>query len=172
MNPNDTQVAGTHYRSSFQHWDLVVQLKLGYFEGQVTKYVTRHRSKNGRQDLDKATHFLMKLVSIVGASAWTADHKYPTEQLLAEYAEANRLLPQEVKVIRFVTGWVTLGHLKIAQHALQQLVQECYEPAPGLPWPKAVQDIVDGDAMRDPAVRAARARDDGGPGPEYVNQDR
>lgn len=61
---NDTQVAGTHYRSAIQHWDFVAARGLGYFEGQVTKYLTRWRKKNGAQDLQKARHFLAKLIEL------------------------------------------------------------------------------------------------------------
>jgi hypothetical protein len=61
---NETQVAGTHYRSAIQHWDFVAARGLGYFEGQVTKYLTRWRKKNGVQDLQKARHFLAKLLEL------------------------------------------------------------------------------------------------------------
>ena len=59
---NETQVAGEHYRTPIQHWDYVLANDLGYFEGQITKYVTRWRKKNGLEDLHKARHFLDKLI--------------------------------------------------------------------------------------------------------------
>ena len=59
---NEIQVAGDHYRTPTQHWDYVIANDLGYFEGQITKYVTRWRKKNGLQDLHKARHFLEKLI--------------------------------------------------------------------------------------------------------------
>lgn len=59
---NEIQVAGDHYRTPIQHWDYVLANDLGYFEGQITKYVTRWRKKNGLQDLHKARHFLEKLI--------------------------------------------------------------------------------------------------------------
>jgi len=62
VRANDTQVAGDHYRTPIQHWDYVLANDLGYFEGQITKYVTRWRKKNGVQDLRKALHFLEKLI--------------------------------------------------------------------------------------------------------------
>ena len=64
---NDTQVAGDHYRTPIQHWDYVIANDLGYFEGQITKYVTRWRKKNGVQDLHKARHFLQKLIEVAEA---------------------------------------------------------------------------------------------------------
>lgn len=64
MNANDKQVGGQHYKSSIQHWDYVAANGLGYFEGQITKYVTRWRSKGGIEDLRKARHFLDKLIEL------------------------------------------------------------------------------------------------------------
>lgn len=61
---NKRQVAGTHYQTptGYQHWDMVIDHNLNYFEGQITKYVMRCRSKNGVQDLQKALHFIEKYI--------------------------------------------------------------------------------------------------------------
>lgn len=63
-NANDRQVAGLHYRTEIQHWDYVVANDLNYFEGQATKYITRCRRKNGKQDIEKAIHFLEKYLEV------------------------------------------------------------------------------------------------------------
>ena len=67
MGANDRQVGGQHYNTPIQHWDYVVANGLGYFEGQITKYVTRWRRKNGLEDLEKARHFLDKLIEVANA---------------------------------------------------------------------------------------------------------
>lgn len=64
MGANDEQVGGAHYNKPIQHWDYVVAQGLGYFEGQITKYVSRWRDKNGLEDLRKARHFLDKLIEV------------------------------------------------------------------------------------------------------------
>lgn len=61
---NDYQVAGIHYRTPIQHWDFVAANDLDYFQGQITKYVTRWRKKNGIDDLYKARHFLQKYIEL------------------------------------------------------------------------------------------------------------
>lgn len=61
---NDRQVGGAHYAKPIQHWDYVVAQGLGYFEGQITKYVSRWRDKGGIEDLRKARHFLDKLIEV------------------------------------------------------------------------------------------------------------
>jgi len=61
---NLRQVGGQHYKTIIEHWDYVVANDLNYFEGQITKYVTRARKKNGLEDLLKAKHFLEKYMEV------------------------------------------------------------------------------------------------------------
>lgn len=52
-----------HYQKQpIQVWDFVLRNKLGFLEGNVIKYVTRHKDKNGLADLHKAKHYLDKLI--------------------------------------------------------------------------------------------------------------
>tara|TARA_R110002020_G_scaffold406973_2_gene617084 strand:+ start:443 stop:700 length:258 start_codon:yes stop_codon:yes gene_type:complete len=64
MAANDKQIGGLHYDQPIQHWDYVVANNIPYLEAQVIKYVSRWRRKNGMQDLDKAQHFLEKLIEV------------------------------------------------------------------------------------------------------------
>ena len=65
MAANDRQVGGKHYSAELQHWDYVYANDLDYFQGQITKYVTRWKRKNGIDDLLKAQHFLEKYIELV-----------------------------------------------------------------------------------------------------------
>ena len=68
MNANEAQVGGEHYRgTAIQPWDFIVSNGLGYLEGNVVKYVCRWRKKNGVQDLEKAAHYLAKLIEVAKA---------------------------------------------------------------------------------------------------------
>jgi len=62
---NMRQVGGEHYKGVIQHWDYAISQEMPYLEGQITKYITRWRKKNGLQDLQKAKHFLDKLIECV-----------------------------------------------------------------------------------------------------------
>jgi hypothetical protein len=64
MQANERQVGGEHYRTEIQHWDFVAANELNYFEGQATKYITRCRKKNGKQDIEKAIHYLQKYLEV------------------------------------------------------------------------------------------------------------
>lgn len=69
---NVTQVGGDHYRTQpIQPWDYIAANGLGFFEGNVVKYVSRHRQKGGVEDLRKARHYLDKLIELELANAPT-----------------------------------------------------------------------------------------------------
>lgn len=59
------QVGGSHNKDSpIQPVEYSHANKLGFIEGSVVKYVSRHRQKNGRQDIEKAIHFLKILLDL------------------------------------------------------------------------------------------------------------
>lgn len=63
--PNDMQVGGGHYMTkAIQPWDYIAANNLGYFAGNVVKYVSRYQDKGGVLDLLKAQHYLQKLIEI------------------------------------------------------------------------------------------------------------
>ncbi len=63
MSALDTQVGGDHYKSmTIQPVEYVHANSIGYFEGNVIKYVSRWRAKNGIADLLKARHYLDLLI--------------------------------------------------------------------------------------------------------------
>ena len=65
MNPNDEQVGGRHYiEKAIQPWDYIIANKMGYLEGNIIKYVSRYKEKNGIEDLIKAAHYLDKLIEV------------------------------------------------------------------------------------------------------------
>ena len=54
-----------HYsRRAIEPWDYVAANKLGYFEGNAIKYITRWKDKNGITDIRKAIRFLEKLIEV------------------------------------------------------------------------------------------------------------
>ena len=69
MNADKRQVGGSHYKKDGgeQHWDRVHRLGLNWFAANVTKYVERYKEKNGLQDLEKARHYLDKLIEVEAA---------------------------------------------------------------------------------------------------------
>ena len=63
MSATDEKVGGSHYKDlAIQPIDYIVQNNLGYIEGNIIKYVTRYKNKNGVEDLRKARHYLEMLI--------------------------------------------------------------------------------------------------------------
>jgi hypothetical protein len=63
-DPREKQIGGDHYRSmAIQPADFIHRNKLGWYEGNAVKYICRHASKNGRQDIEKAIHYLELLLA-------------------------------------------------------------------------------------------------------------
>jgi hypothetical protein len=61
------QVGGSHYRDKgIQPIIYIHANDLGFCEGNVVKYVTRWREKNGIADLKKAIHYLELLIELEG----------------------------------------------------------------------------------------------------------
>jgi hypothetical protein len=60
-----TQEGGDHYKKlKIQPVEYIHANGIGYFEGNVIKYVTRWKDKNGVQDLKKARHYLDLLIQL------------------------------------------------------------------------------------------------------------
>jgi hypothetical protein len=65
MSANEIQIAGNHYKAkAIQPWDYIACNELGYFEGNIVKYVSRWKDKGGVEDLRKARHYLDKLIEL------------------------------------------------------------------------------------------------------------
>ena len=64
-NALDVQVDGNHYKDqAIQPVEYIHANGIGYFEGNVIKYVSRWRKKNGIADLEKAKHYIELLIEL------------------------------------------------------------------------------------------------------------
>ena len=65
MSALDTQVGGDHYKDcAIQPVEFITKNNLSFLEGCVIKRVCRHKAKNGKEDLLKATHELQLLIEL------------------------------------------------------------------------------------------------------------
>ena len=63
MSVYDKQIGGSHYKKmKIQPSKFVIENKLLFPEGNVIKYICRHRFKNGKEDLLKAIHFIEMII--------------------------------------------------------------------------------------------------------------
>lgn len=64
-NPLAVQVAGDHYKDlPIQPVEFIHANGIGFFEGNVIKYVSRWRAKGGVKDLEKAKHYIDLLIEL------------------------------------------------------------------------------------------------------------
>ncbi len=65
MSALQNQVNGSHYKDMpIQPVEFIYKNDLDFLQGNVVKYVCRFRSKNGKDDLLKAKHFIEMLIEL------------------------------------------------------------------------------------------------------------
>lgn len=58
FEPLNKQVGGSHYKSlKIQPVEYILANDLGWCEGNIVKYITRWRQKNGLDDIRKVIHY-------------------------------------------------------------------------------------------------------------------
>jgi len=136
MMATEIQVGGTHYLDmKIQLADFILSNAMGHFEGHVIKYVCRHRSKNGVEDLRKARHCLQLIMGspwymalflkIRGAfmySTWG----HSVAITAREFCAANDIGGDEACIIECVWTWNSNGspsNLEAAVEYLDELIE-------------------------------------------------
>lgn len=122
---NEMQVGGTHYAAGYQHWDWVHDVRLGYLEGQVSKYVCRWQKKNGIQDLEKAAHFATKLQEIYLTGKFSKQIISPeiADHHTKMFAHDNALGPREIGICVSLTRWSEARDLQHIRNLIDQLIE-------------------------------------------------
>lgn len=83
MKPSERQEGGEHYDVPIQPTEYILKNKIPFIEGNVIKYVTRHRQKNGAEDILKAIHYLELIL----------EYEYNESNLLQERLRQERTTP-------------------------------------------------------------------------------
>ena len=74
------QPGGSHYKDmAIQPVEFITANDIAYREANVIKYVCRHKAKNGREDLEKAMHYLEMLLE-----SYEDDHREGIRTALIE----------------------------------------------------------------------------------------
>ena len=60
----DQQVGGEHYQLPIQPIEYIHKNGLNFMEGNIVKYATRHKNKNGAEDLRKVIHYAQLLLEL------------------------------------------------------------------------------------------------------------
>lgn len=61
----DVQVGGNHYKKfKIQPIEFIHANDLNFFQGNIIKYATRYKDKNGIEDLKKVKHYVDLLIQL------------------------------------------------------------------------------------------------------------
>lgn len=120
---NAIQIGGDHYRRlDPQPWDLfAVYEEIDHFTASAMTYVIRHAHKGGATDLDKAVHWLEKLLEVAVRA--------PEVPTFGHAMERWKLPPEERWILLSLLTWSDTGnleHLREAVARLRTLRQERY----------------------------------------------
>jgi len=89
------EVGGTHYELlKMQPVELIVKCKLTFIQGNMLKYISRYKNKNGAEDIRKCIHYA-QLATRYGD---TAGYKLPLAQAYM-YCRANNLTNKQKGII-------------------------------------------------------------------------
>jgi hypothetical protein len=129
LSVNDRQVGGTHYSAPYQHWDFVIDGGLSYMEAQITRYVARHRKKNGAEDIEKAIHYAEKLsTEAIAVSVLPNPFQGSARKAATRFITENGLVgTKEAQIILEASCWT--DHRRDPPHIvmlLQDLLRDTY----------------------------------------------
>jgi len=63
MSAYKKQIGGSHYKDMvIQPSQFINKNKLLFAEGNAIKYICRHTAKNGKEDLEKAKHYIDMII--------------------------------------------------------------------------------------------------------------
>jgi hypothetical protein len=119
---NEKQIGGMHYKAAFQHWDLVAYNDMGYFVGQITKYVTRWKKKNGVQDVEKSIHYCDKLIELIKEEIVPIPEKRSAYSL-TKFCKENGLIKLEKDIFILACTYTSMQELQDLREKLDELLE-------------------------------------------------
>jgi len=123
MSANERQIGGVHYKSPYQHWDFVADVKMDYFLGVGTKHITRWQKKDGIEDLEKTIHYIEKRIE-VGAKLDDPEPLYSRTGDYWRFIRSNDIPTREAQVVYLCTFWQNPGQLIEAVKIVQEILDE------------------------------------------------
>lgn len=99
----DVQVGGDYYKKlGVQPIELIRDINANFFQGNVIKYITRYKDKNGIKDLEKAKHYLELIEELHPDNNNNKIASYEIDRV-NEYIVANKIDTDAAKIIRIVS---------------------------------------------------------------------
>lgn len=65
MSARDEQIGGNHYKDMpIQPIEFIVKNNIPFMEGNIIKYICRHKNKNGKEDIKKVIHYCKLILEL------------------------------------------------------------------------------------------------------------
>ena len=130
---NEIQHGGQHYKKSktLQHWDVVERYGIGYCEGCSTKYVYRWRDKNGLEDLQKAHHYVLKLLELANENGRLPRGIVPHAIIRQFVLENDIRSPYEIEFLTVMFRWDHVDDLYSAHELIQKIIADAEQEIAG-----------------------------------------
>ena len=100
MSSYDKQVGGDHYQNmKIQPAEFINKNEMKFAEGNAIKYICRHINKGGKQDLEKAKHYIDMIIE-----RDYGDETYKSQTFASSIMEGNDTptehgtLPDDIKI--------------------------------------------------------------------------
>ena len=120
MSSLEKQVGGNHYKSfKIQPIEFIILNNLNFLEGNVVKYVCRHRFKDGLRDLEKAKHYIEMLIEF--------RDKFGKELSHLGFNLTNKISHLEGEIIKRIWRYSKskdIKELEIALECIDKLMEE------------------------------------------------
>lgn len=133
MPANARQHGGDHYKGTgYEHWDLVLDTGMNYFQGCATKYVTRARKHEAGNDLNllKAIHYVDKAQEAEKQGRLHGPSGTYSISDVRDFCAANQLNELEYDTILDIIAWRWDEARENLNH-LRQGLSEPVQPAKG-----------------------------------------
>jgi hypothetical protein len=121
-DPNDIQIGGDHYKGvKFQPWDWALY-QLGYYETSAIAYIVRFRKKGGIQDLEKAQHYLDKMLAAALGDEYS--NRCQADNLtVLDFNKQNGCDRWQSLAVHLLVQWRVRDELVEAKKAIEELIQ-------------------------------------------------
>lgn len=101
MKPLQKQIGGSHYKNfKMQPIELITKTRCSFIQGNIVKYISRYKRKNGKQDLEKAIHYAQLAINL----DFFGNLGFKTTLVFGEYCQVNNLSARQAKIIQH-TAW-------------------------------------------------------------------
>lgn len=127
MSALTSQVGGDHYRNkAIQPVQFSMANELDACAHSILKYVTRHREKHGRRDLEKALHFVDLRLELA-----TVEHRVTVWRITMEnYCRANQVPQPETYALKLLGVWLQSGdpdYARLLKNAIRRIIAVDYD---------------------------------------------